>query len=91
MQVDGEVSSRSVASRVRKADRSVSKRRETPRTCESCNRMGGKPRPISGVVFQMCDECAPSEFKRGRVVERFMVREFEAAIKGLINGYQDRL
>lgn len=39
----------------------------------------------------MCDECAPSEFKRGRVVERFMVREFEAAIKGLINGYQDRL
>jgi hypothetical protein len=32
----------------------------------------------------MCDECEPSAFKRGRVVERFMVREFIAAVEELI-------
>lgn len=38
--------------------------------CQSCNRLGGVERALDGHVVVMCDECWPSDFRRGRVTER---------------------
>lgn len=43
------------------------------RACVSCGLGGGKDRVLDGHAVIMCDECWPSEFRRGRVLERLGV------------------
>lgn len=51
------------------------KPKKTANPCMSCNGLGGKPLMIGPTEVMMCDECAPSEFRRGRVLERQRERE----------------